>query len=287
MLRLTWAQPEDLVAHALAARRLDGCDVDDDRRPVGCRRRQPRSPRTVGATPEPATPRPARPRPRSCSPSSTRVAAARRAARRRARRPRGDRARWHPVRPRRRHQRRPRRPGARRLARAGGRLPARQAGREDPPRRASGRSPSRPATGRCSGYFTAIGLDPDVAAAHPWNRASRTTSLVENIAGMPEDDDLNFALLALTARRAARRGADHRRRRRSPGSTLLPGKRVFTAERIAYRNLLDGYEPDEAAAGRQPVPGLDRRPDPHRRLRLGLPRRSGAGGRAWRGRTAG
>jgi ADP-ribosylglycohydrolase len=96
-------------------------------------------------------------------------------------------------------------------------------------------------------YFTAVGLDAGVAATYPWNRASRTTSLVENIDGMPEDDDLNFALLALTLVEA--RGA---------GLTTddvalawletLPGKRVFTAERLAYRNLLDGYEPFEAAA---------------------------------------
>ena len=37
----------------------------------------------------------------------------------------------------------------------------------------------------------------DVAAAYPWNRRSRATSLAENIDGMPEDDDLNYPLLAL------------------------------------------------------------------------------------------
>ena len=47
------------------------------------------------------------------------------------------------------------------------------------------------------GYFTEVGLPAGIAEQWPWNRRSRPTSLVENIAGMPEDDDLNFAMLAL------------------------------------------------------------------------------------------
>src|SRR5204862_7780836 len=46
-------------------------------------------------------------------------------------------------------------------------------------------------------WFTAAGLDPAVGACYPWNRASRSTSLAENIDGIPEDDDLNFTMLAL------------------------------------------------------------------------------------------
>ncbi|WP_084361627.1 ADP-ribosylglycohydrolase family protein [Herbiconiux solani] len=98
-----------------------------------------------------------------------------------------------------------------------------------------------------AGYFTEIGLDPELAARYPWNRRSRPTSLVENIDGMPEDDDLNFPLIALELLE-----------RVGPGFTTddvaqswlanLPGGRVFTAERIAYRNLLDGYEPEIAGA---------------------------------------
>ena len=98
---------------------------------------------------------------------------------------------------------------------------------------------------------------------------------------MPEDDDLNFAAARPAPRRAPRRRLHHRRRRARlarPAARL----RVFTAERIAYRNLLDGYEPHEAAADRQPVPRLDRRPDPHRRVRVGRPRRPGRAARlAW------
>lgn len=102
-----------------------------------------------------------------------------------------------------------------------------------------------------SGYFTEVGLDPEVAAAYPWNRRSRPTSLAENIDGMPEDDDLNFPLLALDLleRVGPDFGTDD-----VAQSWLgnLPGGRVFTAERITYRNLLDGYEPDVAGTVQNP-----------------------------------
>ncbi|GAA2753566.1 ADP-ribosylglycohydrolase family protein [Amnibacterium kyonggiense] len=95
-------------------------------------------------------------------------------------------------------------------------------------------------------YFTAVGLPDAIAERWPWNRRSRPTSLAERIDGMPEDDDLNFPLIVLhlleqtdgdpTTDDVATRWLNE-----------LPGGRVFTAERIAYRNLLDGGEPDEAA----------------------------------------
>ena len=80
----------------------------------------------------------------------------------------------------------------------------------------------------------------------PWNRRSEPTSLLEIIDGMPEDDDLNFAILALqllerhgselTTEDVAQAWLDD-----------LPAGRVFTAERVAYRNLLDGVEPARTA----------------------------------------
>ncbi|WP_031089876.1 ADP-ribosylglycohydrolase family protein, partial [Streptomyces sp. NRRL WC-3549] len=100
-------------------------------------------------------------------------------------------------------------------------------------------------------WFTARGLPAELAAAHPWNRRSAATSLAENIDGMPEDDDLNFPLLGLLLLR-----------RHGPGFTTddvarlwlgtLPAGRVFTAERVAYRNLLDGVEPPDTARHRNP-----------------------------------
>ncbi|MGW6566228.1 ADP-ribosylglycohydrolase family protein [Streptomyces sp. NPDC054975] len=100
-------------------------------------------------------------------------------------------------------------------------------------------------------WFTEKGVPPDLLAAHPWNRRSAATSLAENIDGMPEDDDLNYPLLNLlllqrygrdfTTADVARLWLDE-----------LPAGRTFTAERIAYRNLLDGIEPPLTASHRNP-----------------------------------
>jgi ADP-ribosylglycohydrolase len=100
-------------------------------------------------------------------------------------------------------------------------------------------------------YFTARGVPADLLAAHPWNRRSAPTSLAENIDGMPEDDDLNYPLLnllllqrhgrAFSTDDVARIWLDE-----------LPAGRVFTAERVAYRNLLAGLEPPDTARHRNP-----------------------------------
>ncbi|WP_163544060.1 ADP-ribosylglycohydrolase family protein [Occultella kanbiaonis] len=93
-----------------------------------------------------------------------------------------------------------------------------------------------------TGYFTARGLPAEVSARWPWNRRSAPTSLVENIDGMPEDDDLNFPLLVLDLleeRGAALTTADVAQ----AWLANLPAGRVFTAERAAYRNLLEARDP--------------------------------------------
>jgi ADP-ribosylglycohydrolase len=109
------------------------------------------------------------------------------------------------------------------------------------------------ATGRwpLADYFTALGLPAEVSERWPWNRASRGTSLVENIDGMPEDDDLNYPLLGLLL--LERHGEAFTEDDVAQlWLTHLPGGRVFTAERAAYRNLLDGYSPPECATYRNP-----------------------------------
>lgn len=100
-----------------------------------------------------------------------------------------------------------------------------------------------------AGYFTGVGLPEDVAARWPWNRRSAPTSLVETISTIPEDDDLNFALLALELAESGTFDTDD-------VATLwlnnMPAGRVFTAERAAYRNLLDAWPTDEVAERRNP-----------------------------------
>lgn len=100
-------------------------------------------------------------------------------------------------------------------------------------------------------WFTAVGLPDDVAARHPWNKASLATSLRENITCMPEDDDLNYTMLNL-----------HVLETYGPAFTtdnvgeqwlkLMPVLTVFTAERIAYLNMLNFLEPPATATYRNP-----------------------------------
>ncbi|MEU6475743.1 ADP-ribosylglycohydrolase family protein [Streptomyces sp. NPDC047017] len=100
-------------------------------------------------------------------------------------------------------------------------------------------------------WFTARGVPEDLAARHPWNRRSAATSLAENIDGMPQDDDLDYPLLNLLLLRRHGRGfttADVARL----WLEELPAGRAFTAERVAYRNLLLGIEPPRTARHRNP-----------------------------------
>ncbi|MEV6169885.1 ADP-ribosylglycohydrolase family protein [Streptomyces sp. NPDC051954] len=100
-------------------------------------------------------------------------------------------------------------------------------------------------------WFTARGLPADLAHRYPWNRRSAATSLAENIDGMPEDDDLNYPLLnVLLLQRHGRTFTTE------DVATLwldeLPAGRTFTAERVAYRNLLSGINPPRTALHRNP-----------------------------------
>ncbi|MFI6149787.1 ADP-ribosylglycohydrolase family protein [Streptomyces sp. NPDC051109] len=113
------------------------------------------------------------------------------------------------------------------------------------------------ALGRAAGnwppgdWFTARGVPAELLAAHPWNRRSAGTSLAENIDGMPEDDDLNYPLLGLRLLRRHGKGfttADVGRL----WLDELPAGRTFTAERLAYRNLLQGLEPPATATHHNP-----------------------------------
>ncbi|WP_432176587.1 ADP-ribosylglycohydrolase family protein [Streptomyces sp. Tue6028] len=100
-------------------------------------------------------------------------------------------------------------------------------------------------------WFTARGLPGHLKEAYPWNKRSAPTSLAENIDGMPEDDDLNYPLLnLLLLQRHGRRftTADVARL----WLDELPAGRTFTAERVAYRNLLSGIEPPRTARHRNP-----------------------------------
>lgn len=100
-------------------------------------------------------------------------------------------------------------------------------------------------------WFTARGVPAELLAAHPWNRRSAATCLAENIDGAPEDDDLDHPLLGLLLLRRHGKAfatADLARL----WLDELPAGRVFTAERVAYRNLLLGLEPPDTATHHNP-----------------------------------
>jgi len=101
------------------------------------------------------------------------------------------------------------------------------------------------------GWFTAEGLPGAVARRWPWNRRSAPTSLAENIDGTPEDDDLNFPMLGLALLERYGPGFGTGDVARMWLGELPPG-RVFTAERVAVRNLLLGLEPPDTARHRNP-----------------------------------
>ncbi|WP_433188062.1 ADP-ribosylglycohydrolase family protein [Actinoallomurus sp. CA-150999] len=101
------------------------------------------------------------------------------------------------------------------------------------------------------GWFTAQGLAAEVAERWPWNRRSAANSLAENLDGTPEDDDLNFPMLALAVLERYGRGFTTDDVAQA-WLDELPGGRVFTAERVAYRNLLLGVAPPRTASYRNP-----------------------------------
>lgn len=102
-----------------------------------------------------------------------------------------------------------------------------------------------------TGWFTAVGLDPAVNERWPWNKASRPTSLAETIDGIPEDDDLNFTMLGLALLERRGTGFDTLDVAKIWLDYLPPG-RIFTAERVAMRNLLEASRPPQTATRRNP-----------------------------------
>ena len=227
MIRLSWSQPEDLLPHALVAAELDGVEVGDlrERWIAAGGRAEARAWRGVVRQP---------PRPSCASwrldcwplvderevPAELRRREPDDLAAIDARSAPG----LSPV-----SSEAVARPAPRRLARPGRRVPARQAGGEGPPTRHPGDRRARRATGRSPRTSPPSASTRRSPRRYPWNRRSATNSLVENIDGMPEDDDLNFPLIALdlverrgeaittddvahvVARAASRRPGVHRR----------------------------------------------------------------------------
>ncbi len=100
-------------------------------------------------------------------------------------------------------------------------------------------------------YFTQVGMPEDILEKYPWKRRWGFESLRENIQCMPEDDDLNFTMLSLLVLETYGPNFSSA----ELGTTWLnklPVFEVFTAERIAYQNLLNGISPPESGTTLNP-----------------------------------
>ena len=260
-LRVTWVQPEDLVGHELRQAREEGKDVDAiEARWLGAggRRRRPAAPRRSPSRRSCGRSR------SSCSTSSPRC---------RGRWPRDEPdgfeeilAAADPA------------PAARRSTSPSG---SRAPGSAAPPAacsasrsrtsRARESARSREATGNwpVAGWFTAAGpprgglgalaVEPRAAA----RRASPRTSTAS-----PRTTTSTSRCSASRCSSAAARGFDALDVAKIWLDFLPPG-RIFTAERVAMRNLLEAYLPPRDGDAPQPVPRVDRRAAARRRLRLG------------------
>lgn len=97
-----------------------------------------------------------------------------------------------------------------------------------------------------SDYITERGLPTEMRAKYTWNRHSGRESLRENIVCMTEDDDMNYPMINLYV--LERQGLDFRTEDVGEAwLSLMPVLRSFTAERIAYLNLLKGIDPPATA----------------------------------------
>ena len=100
-------------------------------------------------------------------------------------------------------------------------------------------------------YITEKGIPDHLLKKYPWNRHYGRESLRENIVCMTEDDDLNYAMVNLSVVESA--GADFTTEHIAQAwLTMVPVLSTFTAERVAYVNLLDGVEPPFTAIRRNP-----------------------------------
>ena len=96
-------------------------------------------------------------------------------------------------------------------------------------------------------YVSGKNIPDHLLKKYPWNRHYGKESLLENIVCMPEDDDMNYPMLNLTA--VERYGRDVTSEQIiQTWLDLAPVLSTFTAERIAYRNRLNGILPPESGS---------------------------------------
>ena len=126
------------------------------------------------------------------------------------------------------------------------------------------------------GYLPALGA---AAARYPPMKPSWPEATAGNVAGMPRDDDIDYTLLGLHVIETHGFDAD-RRALADEILDRLPFTQVFTAERVAYANLVCGLDVDRAGAFRNPYRewiGAVIRADIHGMTAPGMPRVAATG----------
>ena len=100
-------------------------------------------------------------------------------------------------------------------------------------------------------YWTQKGMPADILKRYPWKLRGGLASLRENIECMPEDDDLNYVMLNLYVmeKHGSQFSSDDIG---TAWLTTTPAYQVFTAERVAYFNLLDGRSAPESGTYMNP-----------------------------------
>src|SRR3990172_5734366 len=102
-----------------------------------------------------------------------------------------------------------------------------------------------------SDFITGIEISDSLLKKYPWNKHSGKESLRENIACMPEDDDMNYPMLNLLI--FERYGTEFTTENViQTWMENLPVLSTFTAERVAYNNVLNGIFPPDSAIVRNP-----------------------------------
>ncbi len=100
-------------------------------------------------------------------------------------------------------------------------------------------------------YITQKGIPEKLLQEHPWNRHGGSESLRENIVCVTEDDDMNYPMVNLAVLESF--GRDFSTQQvATTWLGMLPVLTTFTAERVAYLNLLNGLVPPETATHRNP-----------------------------------
>ncbi|MEO8232346.1 MAG: ADP-ribosylglycohydrolase family protein [Ignavibacteriota bacterium] len=100
-------------------------------------------------------------------------------------------------------------------------------------------------------YITGKGIPDLLLKKYPWNKHSGRESLKENIECMTEDDDMNYPLinLSLFEKYGEEFLTEHVIQ---TWLESLPVLSTFTAERVAYANIIAGFSPSETALIRNP-----------------------------------